>query len=79
MNPNEKFWRHVRISEQEFEESADTGDIILCINVKNDNSVKYEAAFLIFKMEDIFDNTQKGIYILSPSLTSLDIIMGTWE
>ena len=47
--------------------------------MKNDNSVKYEAAFLIFKMEDMFDNTQKGIYILSPSLTSLDIIMGTWD
>ena len=67
VNQNEKFWRHLRIKEKEFLDKADTGDIILCSNVKKDNKVKYEAAFLLFKMEDTVDLTQKGLFVLSPS------------
>lgn len=67
VNPKEKFWRHLRITEKEFEEKADTGDLIICSNVKKDHFVHYEAAFMLFKMEDTYDMQQKGLFVLSPS------------
>ena len=30
-------------------------------------------------MEDKYDQQQKGLFVLSPGQTELDIIMGTWE
>lgn len=68
------------IYEQEFEDLADTGDFIICSNIsKNENIVNYENIYLLFKMEDRFDQQQKGLFVLSPGQTELDIIMGTWE